>query len=76
MMPEKYKISLVGCDCGIKKCRKGYGSDCGGVWRRVRLARLLLQFLHLRYLVKKLRSTYKTLPPVNFDGSCARLIEV
>jgi hypothetical protein len=40
---EKFKLSFDGCDSGSMKCKRGYGSAYGGVWRGVRLAEVWSQ---------------------------------
>jgi hypothetical protein len=32
-MRKKLKLSFDGSDCGRKKCKRGYGGACGGVWQ-------------------------------------------
>jgi hypothetical protein len=34
----KLKLISDGGDSGSKKCKRGYGGACGGVWRSLRLA--------------------------------------
>jgi hypothetical protein len=63
------KNSSVGGDCGSKKCKRGYGDACGGVWRNmllpgvwnqaagfvlVSLTVAVKMFSHETYFIKKL----------------------
>jgi hypothetical protein len=36
-MRKKIKLNSDGGDTSSKKCKRGYGSACGGVWRSLRL---------------------------------------
>jgi hypothetical protein len=38
---KKLKLSSDGGDPGSKKCKRGYGGACGGVWRSLRMAGVL-----------------------------------